>query len=128
MDELAPPISAEAFLAANADLMEGQSPRTILLRALWVLRDPSRWVNYTRAADVDGRAVAVDDPDAVRWSIEGAVAMASNPHGILPQFFMKLLDDVSRELYQEDSVNCLEDYCDHAAVVRVLLRAIERTA
>jgi len=125
MDELAPPTRSEAFLESSRLLMEGQTPRNILLRALWVLRDPNRWVNYSRAVDDEGHAVAVDDPAATRWSIEGAVAMASNPHGILPQFFMKFLDEVSLALYQEESVNCLEDYCGHMAIVCVLRRAIE---
>jgi hypothetical protein len=108
--------------------MRGQTPQSILLRALWVLRDPNRWVSFHRAADVNYNWVPANDPRAVRWSIEGAVAMACNPEGVLPPFFMKLLDEVSLELYREESVNCLEEYCRHQHVVQVLQRAIERVS
>lgn len=128
MDELAPPMRAEEFLQGSLPLLQGQTPQNVLLRALWVLRDPNRWVSFSRAVDEDFNSVPVNDPRAARWSIEGAVAAASNPEGVLPPFFMKLLDEVSLELYREESVNCLEEYCRHQHVVQVLQRAIEKVS
>lgn len=127
MDELAPPTRSEEFLERSLPLMWGQTPLNILLRAFWVLRDRRRWVNFAYAVDEDWNEVHVTDPTAVRYSLEGAVAMASNPYGLLPPYFMKLLDEVIMELYGEDGgVGCLEEYCGHRTVLLVLKRAIER--
>ena len=128
MDDLASPIPAEELLERSLPLMGGQTPQNVLLRALWVLRDPNRWTPLHRAEDHQGKSVAVNDPRAHKWCLEGAVAMASNAWGILPQYFMKLLDEVSLELYREEAVNCLEEYCYHGHIVQVLLRAIERVS
>ena len=129
MDELAPPTPSEEFLEESLPLMGGQTPQNVLLRALWVLRDPNRWVAHCRAADIQGNPVPPTDPRAYKWCLEGAVAMASNPDGVMPPYFMKLLDEVVMELYREEcGVNCLEEYCYHGHIVRVLQRAIERVS
>ncbi len=107
--------------------MGGQGPQSILLRALWVLRDPNRWARTYFAEDAHGNRVPSNDSRAVRWSIEGAVAAASNSEGVLAPYFMKLLDEASLGLYREESVSCLEEYCNHGHIIQVLQRAIERT-
>jgi hypothetical protein len=126
METPMPTTSSADLLEGSLPLMGGQSPQSILLRALWVLRDPNRWARTYFAEDADRKWVPNNDPRAVRWSIEGAVAMACNSAGVLPPFFMKLLDETSMELYREDSVTCLEEYCYHGHVVQVLLRAAEK--
>jgi hypothetical protein len=113
------------LLIGSFPLMAGQGPQSILLRALWVLRDPNRWARQYFAEDEDRNWVPNNDPRAVRWSISGAVAAASNPEGIMPPYFMKLLDEATLSLYREESVNCLEEYCSHGHIVQVLLRAVE---
>lgn len=120
-------MKAEEFLEGSLPLMCGQTPQNVLLRALWVLRAPSRWVCFRRAVDANWDAVDVNDPRAVRWSVDGAVAAASNPQGVLAPYFQKLLDEVVLEMYGEDGgINCLEEYCSHGIVVRVLFRAAEK--
>ena len=59
------------------------------------------------------------------WSVEGAVARMSNNWGILPPYFMLLLDDVARE-YGVDGINLFEDFVTHDAVVELLEKATTR--
>lgn len=51
--------------------------------------------------------------------------MACNNFGILPPYFMLMLDQVAAE-YGCYGVNLLEDALDHAGVVEFLERVIER--
>lgn len=51
--------------------------------------------------------------------------MACNPYGILPPFFMKLLDKVAAE-YGAISIGDLNDNFRHDVVLEALQRAIAR--
>jgi len=62
----------------------------------------------------------------VCWGIEGAVARMCNNWGILPPYFMLLLDSEAQE-YGVDSVNLFEDFVTHEAVVQLLERAVMRS-
>jgi hypothetical protein len=116
--------TAEFLERCNA-LMQGQDPVTVLRRALEIIREPEQWTPRSRALDANNNPVRPEDPNAVCWCIEGAIALACNNFGILPPYFMLVLDQTSME-YGCDGVNLLESALDHAGVVEFLERVIER--
>ena len=117
--------SANEFLERCDLLMMGQAPRTILQKAYETIKDPARWTTGAMAVDENNRRVRPNDERAVRWDVEGAVAIASNPYGILAPFFMKLLDEVAEE-YGMFSIGALNDSFQHERVLAVLQEAIDR--
>lgn len=118
-------LSAEQFLAKCNELMMGQRPEVILRKAYERIRDEDRWCTEAYARDASGRRVRPYEPTAVRWCIEGAVAISCNPAAILPPYFMVLLDKIAEELGYE-SVGLLNDGAHHELVLRVLEEAIIR--
>ena len=106
-------------------LMRGQDPVVILRRALEIIREPEQWTPRARALSSQQTRVSPDHPDAVRWCIEGAVTLACGSFGIMPPYFMRVLDETSYE-YGCDGVNLLEEALNHEGVVEFLERVIER--
>lgn len=107
--------------------MMGQRPEVILRKAYALIQDESCWTREAHARDASGRCVKPYDPRAVRWCIEGAVAISCNPAAILPPFFMVLLDKIAEELGYE-SVGLLNDGAYHRTVLYVLEEAIVRAS
>lgn len=117
--------SADSFLKRCDLLMGGKHPRDILQAALHVIEDPARWGQYTQ--DASGRLVAHHDPAAVRWCVEGAISISCNSFGIVPPYFMILLDDLLHEEFGFDwNVPRFEQYYHHDCVVGLLKRAITK--
>ncbi len=105
-------------------------PRHVLQDALEILQDPHKRCRspFAVAEDEVGQSVRPADPSAVRWSVEGAIAKVSNPYGVLPPYFMVLLDNViCDEFGMHCNVPYFEDHYGHAEILRVLELAIERT-
>lgn len=117
--------TTDTFLERCNALMQGQDAITVLRRAKEILQEPEQWTPRARALDVRGSWVRPDHPTATRWCIEGAVSLACNKFGILPPYFMVVLDRAAME-YGCDSVNLLEDALDHTGVLEFLDRVIER--
>jgi len=119
--------SADSFLVQCNLLMCGQPPKEILRKALATLEDPSRWTQGALARDQYGRSVRPASPHAVCWCMESAVAMACNPYGVLPPYFMILLDEVAEEdfghLYGAPLFN---EHYGHDAILTLLKLAIHR--
>ena len=69
----------------------------ILRIARMLLSDVRLWAQGARARDIEGHRVQPHDPRAVCWSVSGAIAIASNPHGITPPKIIKLLDEIVKE-------------------------------
>jgi hypothetical protein len=105
--------------------MMGQRPEVILRKAYALIADEQHWTQEAYARDAAGRQVKPYDPTAVKWCIEGAVAISCNPAAILPPFFMVLLDKIAEELGYE-SVGLLNDGAYHRTVLYVLEEAIVR--
>ncbi len=119
--------SAEEFLHRCNQLMMGQRPEVILRKAYERISDERRWARGSNALDAQNKRVKHYDPSAVKWCIEGAVAISCNPAAILPPFFMVLLDQIAAELGYE-SVGLLNDGAYHRTVLNVLEEAIVRTS
>lgn len=99
--------------------MVGQKPEDVLAKAVEMIRDPCQWTRGARARNELGQPVHPADPTAVAWDMEAAVAMACNPYGILPPFFMVLLDEVAQEKHGTYAVFIAEDY-RHEIVIDLL--------
>ena len=81
---------------ASPELMK-RSPLETLRIVRKFLEDPEVWTQGARARDAIGQRVKPHHPSAVRWSLNGAIAIASNEWGITPPQLLQLLDDIVRE-------------------------------
>jgi hypothetical protein len=121
-----------------------REPVEIVRIARMLLDDIELWAQGARARTSTGRPCSPNHPDASAWSITGALAVASNPWGICPPFFLKILDaralelgllrlvappETPREAYLDgflpptithESVDEMNDYCPHVHVLELL--------
>jgi len=119
--------TADSFLANCNALMHGQSPRDILRKALELLEDPDRWTPWERAMDAQGRPVRPESPEAVCWSVESAIAKVCGSFGIVPPYFMVLLDSVlTDDLGFSMGIAYFEQHYSHEMVLGLLRKAIEK--
>jgi hypothetical protein len=79
-------------LLDGAWLTDEQSLGQILNKTIAILEDPRRWTIEAQARDQHNRKVHIDDPTAVSFSIEGALALASNDIGVVPPPVLRILD------------------------------------
>ena len=101
--------------------MAGQQPSDILRKAAKLIEDPDRWAKGARARDTEGYAVEAKDPTATSWCLEGAIAITCNPFGILPPYFMVLLDSVAEEYFDFPwGAPRFNEYYSHESVIRLL--------
>lgn len=115
--------NAKEFLERCDRLMLGQDPKDILRRARARLEDDTKWTVGAPARNAEGAWRKPDAPDAVRWDIQGAIAIECNPYGILPPFFMKLLDELVAPLGC-DSVGVFNDTFSHDKMLELFDAAI----
>lgn len=123
-------------------------PNQILRIARLLLSDIRLWAQGARARDEEGKPVSPNHPRACCWSITGAIAVASNPQGLVPPYFLRILDALAFELgmlkplmppinpQQEqldallaptithESVDEMNDYGQHDEILLLLDRAI----
>lgn len=117
---------ATRFLQQCSILTGGKPTLQILKEALELLVDPDRWTKYTRARASDGTPVRPEDPTAVCWCVEGAVAVLSNEYGVLPPQLMKALDRAVWSLSGEYlSAGVYNDKVTHPLVLLLLQEAIQ---
>lgn len=81
----------QSFMAGEW-LTEEQSLSQILRKTIALLEDPARWTTEALARDASGERVSIADPSAVMFSIEGALARASNDVGVVPPAILHVLD------------------------------------
>ena len=119
---------SQAFIASCNALTNGQSLPEILERVIALLSDYPRWCQGAYAASADGRIVKAGSPEAVAWSIEGAVGICSNEHGVVPLFILEYLDQLVFELTGKDEgVGWYNDRCTHEALLNFLQEALRRS-
>jgi hypothetical protein len=111
------------------------SPADTFKAARMLISSSYVWTQNARARDSHGNKCAPNDPDASQWSINGALAVVSNPQGITPTWLLQCLDQLVVEcgqaelLYSEGGVllwsNCddLNDDRSHADVLNLLTTA-----
>jgi hypothetical protein len=133
----------ETILDADERLL-CRPPVEVLKIARILLDDMWLWSQGARARDEEGLPVPPNHPRACCWSITGAIAVASNPYGITPPFFLRVLDARAWELgllrrvmpplsrrdeeldaqlpptMTYDSVDDFNDYCYHGHVLELL--------
>jgi len=110
------------FLERCNRLMQGQHPTDILRRARERISDSDKWTVMAPARNAQGQWRKPHEPDACRWDIQGAIAIECNPHGILPPFFMQLLDTMV-SVYGCDSVGTFNDAYSHEMVLQIMEEA-----
>lgn len=76
---------------ASIDLFNERTPSEILLATKQRLR-PDAWTKAAVARDARGRNVKPLDPNACCWCVEGALAVESNPYGLIPPILLQLID------------------------------------
>jgi hypothetical protein len=81
---------------ADTALMK-HSPRDTLRIVRMLLENPLLWAQGARARDAQGKRVKPHDPKAVCWSVNGALAIASNSRGITPPSMLRYLDSIVKE-------------------------------
>ena len=81
----------------NDRVLMKHTPRDTLRIVRMLLENPMLWAQGARARDVQGRRVTPNSPRAVCWSLNGALAIASNPQGITPPSLLRLLDGIVKE-------------------------------
>jgi hypothetical protein len=91
--------SVEDFFEHTDSLTSGKSALQILRETRQLLSVKERWTKSARARDQFGNVVRPEDPRAVAWCLEGAVARVCNPFGITPASIMRLLDRTIRIIY-----------------------------
>lgn len=121
------PVSVEVFVERCNRLMNGQPPELILQKAHDLLFNVECWTKGARARDQQGRPVRPEDPNAVSWDIEGAVSICCNNFGILPPYFMRLLDHIAVSVreWKVMGVDDANERLDHASILQLLRLAIE---
>lgn len=88
-----------------------QRPANEILRiARILLSDPILWAQGARARDVNGVRVKPHHPRAACWSVNGAIAIASNPWGITPPPLLRLLDGIVREWGLVQPLICVDGF------------------
>ncbi len=126
-------------------------PNEILRIARILIGNIYTWSQGARARDDHGRPVPPNHPRACCWSVLGAIAVASNPRGLVPPYFLHTLDALAYErgflrlvlppandweryldsklgpavLYE--SVDEMNDFCTHTHVLNLLDAAIHAT-
>jgi len=81
----------------NSEALQQRRPSDAFYMARELLGDSSRWTQGARARDVEGLPVFPHSPRATRWSMNGALAVVSNPWGITPPRLLQTLDRIARE-------------------------------
>ena len=111
------------------------SPADTIKAARMLISSPYLWTQNARARDSRGNKCAPNDPDAAQWSLNGAIAVVSNPRGITPTWMLKCLDQLvydvgqAKDLYYSDHTflqySC-DDYNDdrnHTDVINLMTTA-----
>lgn len=122
-----------SYLEDLDSLTDGQSFTTILTKAQSLLSNEDLWCAGAHALDAERHKVRANDPKAIAWSLEGAVALVSNQYGIAPPAILKLLDlAICRMLSVEDpgilnthDAGWFNDSVDHQDIIAVLELAKE---
>jgi hypothetical protein len=73
-------------------------PSQTMRAARLLITDVYVWTQHARARDASGRNCKPNDPRACSWSMNGAIAVVSNPHGVTPPFLLRRLDFMVMEL------------------------------
>ena len=83
------------------------APSKTLRAARMLITDVSLWTQRARARNASYRRCGPNDPEATQWSLNGAIAVVSNPQGVTPPYLLRRLDiavielGVSRRLFPE---------------------------
>lgn len=83
---------------ATAPTLMRLRPSDTVRAARLLISDPYLWTQNARARDISGRRCAANHPDASSWSLNGALAVVSNPFGITPKWLLSALDQLVQEL------------------------------
>lgn len=125
-------INIDALLATPGSLTGGRTYKQVLVDARALIDDPNRWVQKDFAQMESGAYCKPRDPRACRWCLLGAVAWASNVHGIISPKLLEYFDQLREHLYPAtgephfDSTFAMNDYLSHAKVLEFLDFALQR--
>jgi hypothetical protein len=122
------PIDLDALTSNSLALTNGRTYRQVLVDARTLIGKHENWTQGAFARDPRGGGVRPKDPGACCWCLLGAVAVSSNPFGLIPPPLMQYLDHYMHELYGDRFSNLgeMNDYIDHEGTLRFLDGALAR--
>lgn len=125
-------INIDALLATPGSLTGGKTYKQVLLEARALIADPDHWTQHAFARREDGEACKPTDPRACRRCLLGAVAFASNVHGIISPKLLEFFDQLREYCYPSDgspsfkNTTQLNDYLSHDKVLEFLDFALQQ--
>jgi len=83
---------------ANAYSLMRMRPSDTIRAARMLISDGRLWTQGARARTTKGYKCAPNHYEATQWSMNGAIAVVSNPYGITPVAIMQQLDWLAMHL------------------------------
>lgn len=68
------------------------TPSRTVQAARMLITDIQLWTQHARARDPRGRKCSPSAYNASQWSLNGAIAVVSNPMGVTPPYFLRRFD------------------------------------
>lgn len=108
-------------------LMGAQDLKAILSKAYLLLSNYQVWCQGAHALNSKCQIVRINSPEAVAWSLEGAVGKVSNDYGIVPYHALKFLDALVLEITgRNETADEFNDIATHESLLEFLQEAIKR--
>ena len=115
------------IMSTPGALTSGRSYKDVLLAALFLLQDESKWTQQAHARNRNGTSVRPTSPYAVCWCVLGAVAKVSNRYGIIDPQLIKYLDAFMEWKYPGRFTNFgdFNDYHTYGVVLGLVKEAVD---
>jgi hypothetical protein len=111
----------------HSELTQDQTPHEILKKTYDTLSNYTHWCQGADALNKYCQIVRINSPEAVAWSISGAVGKASNDLGIIPLLLLKYLNNLVVEMFSCDGgVTWYNDNHTHEQVLAFVQEALSR--
>lgn len=99
--------------------------KEVMRRAAERISDPSRWCQGALARDKYGNRLSPLDPNACSWCAVGSICREVGQNFATPSMsgYFSLFHDANPETNLH--ISSMNDECDHATILKAMLRAAE---
>lgn len=91
-------------------MLDGRSIHVVLRDAYELLSDTSRCCTHGVAGDRNKNIVGPADPEAIVWSLDGAISKYCNSMGWMPPWLIRYLDEFARVYCAGVGMDISKDY------------------